>query len=66
MNRQDCHGGLETLIIEWQIIGAGLNRLGGCRAALSDHLARRLDSDQASTSRFVGTGACANIQNNLR
>ena len=30
MNGQDRHGGIETPVIEWQIVGAGLNRLG-CR-----------------------------------
>lgn len=66
MNGQDRHGGVETLVIEWQIGGAGLNRLGRRRLSLSDHLARRLDSDQRSISRLVGTGACADIQDSLR
>ena len=49
-----------------QIVGAGLDRLGRRRTALSDHLARRLDSDHGSIRRFVGTGAGADIQNSLR
>ena len=48
------------------MVGAGLNRLGRRRTALSDHLARRLDSDHGSIGRFVGPGAGADIQDSLR
>src|SRR5262245_15103325 len=66
MNGQNRHGGVETLVFEGQIVGAGLNRPGSRRIALSDHLTRGLDSDYTSIRWFVGTGACANIQNGLR
>jgi hypothetical protein len=38
LNGQVRHGGVETLVVEGQIVGARLNRLGGRRTPLSDHL----------------------------
>src|SRR5262245_23086992 len=66
MNGQDRHGGVETLVIEGKIVGAGLNCFGRPGAALPYHLARRLDRGHGSIGRLVGTGARADVQHGAR
>src|SRR5690349_20799818 len=66
MNGQDRHGGVEALVGERQIVGAGLDRLGRCGTTPAYHLARGLDRDQRSIDRFVRTGAGADVEDSSR
>ena len=66
MQGQHCERCVKRPVWEWEGLGRGLHDLRRRGGALTDHAPGRLDCNNGTVDRLVSTGACPDIDHDLR
>ena len=66
MNGEGCHGGIEMLVGEGQVLGNRVDRRAQMRRPLGSHRGGRLDSGDRAVDGLIGAGAGADVENRQR